>query len=127
MTAPVAIFEPIPDHGRHLFFELGTAGDLRATLKALAAECDGQSVVLGLGEPVAQTLNVSIPGLRPFPQLPHAPALAAVFCGIEKMPPPTIEPTTRAVSAPTRSLVVFGGFMQTSRYQPPTMGWNSST
>ena len=55
------------------------------------------------------------------------PALAAVFCGIEKMPPPTIEPTTRAVSAPTRSLVVFGGFMQTSRYQPPTMGWNSST
>jgi putative iron-dependent peroxidase len=72
MTAPVAIFEPIPDHGRHLFFELGTAGDLRATLKRLAAECDGQSVVLGLGEPVAQTLNVSIPGLRPFPQLPQA-------------------------------------------------------
>ena len=31
------------------------------------------------------------------------PALAAVFCGIEKMPPPTIEPTTRAVSAPRRS------------------------
>lgn len=29
------------------------------------------------------------------------PALAAAFCGMEKMPPPTIEPTTSAVSAPT--------------------------
>ena len=30
-------------------------------------------------------------------------ALAAMFCGREKMPPPIIEPTTRAVSAPSRS------------------------
>ncbi|MEW6120888.1 MAG: Dyp-type peroxidase [Pseudomonadota bacterium] len=72
MTAPVAIFEPIPDHGRHLFFDLQSANELRAALKALATVCDGQSVVLGLGEPVVQALGVPVPGLRPFPHLPQA-------------------------------------------------------
>jgi len=33
-----------------------------------------------------------------------APALLAMFCGREKIPPPTIEPTTRAISAPSLSL-----------------------
>ncbi|MNV69876.1 hypothetical protein D3C71_1628080 [compost metagenome] len=31
-------------------------------------------------------------------------ALAAMFCGNEKIPPPTIEPTTRATRAPSFSL-----------------------
>ncbi|MDT4883116.1 hypothetical protein FQZ97_1191310 [compost metagenome] len=31
-------------------------------------------------------------------------ALAAMFCGSEKIPPPTMEPTTRAISAPTFNL-----------------------
>ena len=30
-------------------------------------------------------------------------ALAAMFCGREKMPPPIMDPTTSAVSAPSRS------------------------
>ncbi|CAG9259335.1 hypothetical protein PUN4_330134 [Paraburkholderia unamae] len=38
-----------------------------------------------------------------------ASALTAMFCGREKMPPPTIDPTTRAVSAPSRSLVAVAG------------------
>ncbi len=33
-------------------------------------------------------------------------ALAAMFCGSEKIPPPTMEPTTSAISAPRRSLLV---------------------
>lgn len=72
MTAPVAIFEPIPDHGRHLFFDLLPGGDIRAALAALADACDGQATVLGLGEPVARALNVVVPGLRAFPHLPQA-------------------------------------------------------
>lgn len=72
MTAPVAIFEPIPDHARHLFFDLGPGGDIRSALAALAAVCDGQSVMLGIGEPVTQALNAVVPGLRSFPVLPQA-------------------------------------------------------
>lgn len=72
MTAPAAIFEPIPDHGRHLFFDLASADGLRSTVQALAAECDGQSAVLGVGEPLARALGVVVPGLRRFPHLPLA-------------------------------------------------------
>lgn len=72
MNAPVAIFEPVPDHARHLFFDLIPGGDIRAALSALAAVCDGQSVVLGIGAPVAQALKTAVPGLRAFPELPLA-------------------------------------------------------
>lgn len=72
MTSPAAIFEPIPDHGRHLFFDLNPTGDVRTALKALAGACDGKVAVMGLGEPVAKALDVVIPGLRRFPQLPDA-------------------------------------------------------
>lgn len=72
MTAAPAIFEPIPAHARHLFFDLAPGADPRAALAALAAECDGARVVLGVGEPVAQALGVSVPGLRGFPVLPDA-------------------------------------------------------
>ncbi len=72
MTAAAAIFEPIPQHGRHLFFDLEPAADPRAALAALAAACDGQSVVLGLGEPVARALSLEVSGLRSFPPLPQA-------------------------------------------------------
>ncbi|MCA1977909.1 MAG: Dyp-type peroxidase [Thiobacillus sp.] len=72
MTAPVALFEPIPDHARHLFFDLAPGGDVRTALAALAARCDGQAAVLGIGAPVAHALNTPIPGLRPFPELPQA-------------------------------------------------------
>jgi hypothetical protein len=33
-------------------------------------------------------------------------ALAAMFCGREKIPPPTMEPTTSAINAPRRSFCV---------------------
>ena len=72
MTTQTAIFEPIPPHARHLFFDLVPGGDVRAVLAALAAASDGQSVVLGIGAPTAKALNVAVPGLRAFPHLPHA-------------------------------------------------------
>lgn len=72
MTAQAAIFDPIPDHARHLFFDLNPAVDSRAALQALAAACDGQSVVLGVGTSVAQALGAPVAGLRDFPLLPDA-------------------------------------------------------
>jgi putative iron-dependent peroxidase len=72
MTSQTAIFDPIPDHARHLFFALNPAVDPRAALQALAAACDGQSAVLGIGLSVTQALGVSVEGLRSFPVLPDA-------------------------------------------------------
>jgi putative iron-dependent peroxidase len=72
MTAQTAIFDPIPDHARHLFFELNPAVDPRPALQVLAAACDGQFAVLGIGPSVTQALGVTVPGLRSFPLLPDA-------------------------------------------------------
>jgi putative iron-dependent peroxidase len=72
MTAQSAIFDPIPAHARHLFFDLNPSVDPRAALQALAAACDGQSAVLGIGLSVAQALGVTVAGLRGFPLLPDA-------------------------------------------------------
>jgi len=47
MTPQSAILQPVPDHARHLFFDLKPAADPRAALRALAAACDGTSAVLG--------------------------------------------------------------------------------
>jgi putative iron-dependent peroxidase len=72
MTAQTAIFDPIPDHARHLFFELNSAVDPRDALQALAAKCDGRSAVLGIGQSVTLALGGDITGLRAFPLLPDA-------------------------------------------------------
>lgn len=72
MTAQAAIFETIPAHASHLFFDPGSAADCRPALQALAAQCDGQAAVLGIGLDVAHALGVQIAGLRGFPELPDA-------------------------------------------------------
>jgi putative iron-dependent peroxidase len=78
MTPQSAILQPVPDHARHLFFDLKPAADPRAALQALAAACDGMSAVLGIGANVADTLGVKLAGLRGFPDLPDArPAIPA--------------------------------------------------
>jgi putative iron-dependent peroxidase len=79
MTPQPAILQPIPDHARHLFFDLKPAADPRAALRALAGACDGASVVLGIGTGVAEKLGVHPAGLRGFPELPLAkPAIPAM-------------------------------------------------
>lgn len=78
MTPQPAILQPIPDHARHLFFDLKPAVDPRAALRALADACDGASVMLGIGTGVAGMLGVHPAGLRGFPELPQAkPAIPA--------------------------------------------------
>lgn len=72
MTCQPAILEPVPAHARHLFFDLNSSAHPHAALQALAAVCDGQSVVLGMGVGVAQALGVQVPGLHGFPDLPKA-------------------------------------------------------
>lgn len=78
MTPQSAILQPVPDHARHLFFDLKPAADPRAALRALADACDGASVVLGIGAGVAAALGTGFTGLRGFPELPRArPAIPA--------------------------------------------------
>ena len=78
MTPQPAILQPIPDHARHLFFDLKRAADPRAALRALAGACDGASFVLGIGTGVAEKIGVHPAGLRGFPELPLAkPAIPA--------------------------------------------------
>jgi putative iron-dependent peroxidase len=72
MTPQSAIFEPIPPHARHLFFDLNPSSAPRASLRELAAHCDGHTVVMGLGSPIADALGINVPGLRGFPELPAA-------------------------------------------------------
>lgn len=62
MTPQSAILDPVPAHARHLFFELKPATDPRAALRALAAACDGNSAVLGIGAGVAAALGMHLPG-----------------------------------------------------------------
>ena len=78
MTPQSAILESIPDHARHLFFDLKPAADPRSALRALGAACDGASAVVGIGAALVDTLGVKLPGLRGFPDLPDArPAIPA--------------------------------------------------
>lgn len=72
MKPQSAILEPVPDHARHLFYDLDPATDPRAALQALAAACDGRTAVLGIGSAVAEALGVPVAGLRGFPELPEA-------------------------------------------------------
>jgi putative iron-dependent peroxidase len=83
MTSQTAILEPVPAHARHLFFDLQAGSDPRVALQALAAACDGRSVVLGVGVGVAAALGANVPGLRGFPELPRAkPAIPATQHGL---------------------------------------------
>ena len=72
MTVQAAIFDPVPSHARHLFFQLNPAADCRSALHALAAQCDGQSAVLGIGLDVIRALGGKLAGLRSFPALADA-------------------------------------------------------
>lgn len=78
MTPQAAILEPIADHARSLYFDLQPGADPRPALRQLAAACDGRTVLLGIGAPVAAALGVTLAGLRDFPGLPDAkPAIPA--------------------------------------------------
>jgi len=59
-----------PAAGRHLLFDIApgsTTDDLKQALTRLAAAADGEGLVIGIGQPLAQALGVTLPGLHAFP------------------------------------------------------------
>ncbi|MNF06187.1 hypothetical protein D3C80_2060870 [compost metagenome] len=50
------------------------------------------------------SINMPTPVINQPIRVAPALALAAMFWGREKIPPPTMEPTTRAINAPTFNL-----------------------
>lgn len=89
MPPQPAIFQPIRDPARHLFFDLKPAADPRAALRALAGACDGASAVLGIGTGVAEKMGVHPAGLRGFPELPLAkPAIPAMQHALQQIAAP---------------------------------------
>lgn len=64
------ILAPLPTVGRYVFFTLqGDAAALRTSLAQLRTHTDGARTVVAIGTPLAQALDVDIPGLRDFPAL----------------------------------------------------------
>jgi porphyrinogen peroxidase len=61
------ILAPVPVLGRYLNFSLRAGADPRAALLELVKIADGNSVVVGLGQPTVLALKKNISGLRPFP------------------------------------------------------------
>ncbi|BCJ07582.1 hypothetical protein PRtIB026_A27150 [Pseudomonas sp. RtIB026] len=66
---PGLLATPVPAHARHLFFALDSLEALPAALDQLLPQVDGQSLILGVGAPLAKALGREVPGLRSFPQL----------------------------------------------------------
>ncbi|MDR2155763.1 MAG: Dyp-type peroxidase [Burkholderiaceae bacterium] len=80
-NAQPGILQPVPVAGRHLWFRLSQPERARAALTALLAQADGAAVVVGLGLPLVQALERSVPGLRAFPAL--------TVCGSDQRVPST--------------------------------------
>jgi putative iron-dependent peroxidase len=71
-TCQSGILAPVPAAGRHLFFELLASREIAPSLRALAALADGEEIVVGIGQVLAEALGKPVPGLRAFPALRSA-------------------------------------------------------
>jgi len=60
---------PIPKHARYLTFSIQDQEMLRTCLNELAQMCDGNSIVIGLGQSLLSALEIDIPGMRIFPAM----------------------------------------------------------
>lgn len=69
---PAILEAPVPLQARHLFFSLGSPGELCMALDRLVPLVDGRSLMVGLGQPLVQALGCSMPGLRVFPSFEGA-------------------------------------------------------
>ncbi len=63
------ILAPVPEAARHLFFTIASPKGVAAGLRRLRAVADGDGVVVGIGQSVAQALRREIEGLRVFPAM----------------------------------------------------------
>ena len=68
-STQAGILQGLPRVARYLSFSLNDASAVRAALMRLVDLVDGDTVVVGLGPPTVAALGVSVPGLRPFPDL----------------------------------------------------------
>lgn len=69
MTNQPGILATPPPHARYVSFNVKPDSDVRASLRALAEDVDGDELVVGIGEPLTKALDTAIPGLRSFPPL----------------------------------------------------------
>ena len=79
------VLAPVPPQARYLTFALRAAARPRHALKKLVALIDGESSVVGIGQPLLRALDCRIPGMRGFPAyttgrvtVPSTPA--ALWC-----------------------------------------------
>ena len=79
------VLAPVPPQARYLTFALRAGARPREALKKLAAIVDGDSCVVGIGQPLLRALDCKIPGMRRFPAyatgrvtVPSTPA--ALWC-----------------------------------------------
>lgn len=71
-THQPGILAPIPAHVCYLSFDRRVDADIntvRTLLGCLSDKVDGNTILLGLGAPLLQWLQVEVPGLKPFPAL----------------------------------------------------------
>lgn len=71
-TPQPGILAPIPEHACYLSFDRRGDVDVstvRTLLIRLSDKVDGEAVLLGLGAPLLQWLQVDVPGLKPFPAM----------------------------------------------------------
>jgi len=85
MQYQTGILQPIPKHARYLVFTLHDTAMVERCLHDLANQCDGDSLVIGIGQSLCSALQVEIPDLRTFPvfvnqgiDIPSTPA--ALWC-----------------------------------------------
>lgn len=64
--AQAGILQAIPAHGRYLSCQLRVAVDPRKILRRLAAQADGLTTVVGLGQSLVTALDAQVPGLKTF-------------------------------------------------------------
>ena len=79
------ILQDVPLHSRYLTFSIDGDDDIERGLLALASLADGDRLVVGVGQPLAEALGVELPGLEAFPVFDEAlvevPATqAALWC-----------------------------------------------
>ncbi|WP_018152187.1 Dyp-type peroxidase [Leeia oryzae] len=77
-----AVLDPVTPVAVHLLFDIADTHLVKGALTRLATIADGQQLCIGIGQPLATLLNVSLPGLSQFqapdgarvdvPSTPHA-------------------------------------------------------
>lgn len=84
-TAQPGILAAVPRHARYLTFSLEPGAEPAPVLQTLAGRCDGETLVIGVGESLLLALGAAVSGLHGFParavvgiDIPATPA--ALWC-----------------------------------------------